>query len=124
MKSKSSKKHLLLAQNGAQMDATGHVPKIMSNEDLDGAVENFLDENFSIEVDFFDVDEALELVAAPAGANNMPSPTAEQDATRNSYPLLQSGARAIMLVLNVPLDEALRAMDEKWDNFFQYNLDD
>ena len=116
--------YLLLAQNGAQMDANGHVPKTMSNEDLDGAVENFLDENFSIEVDF-DVDGALDLVAAPAGANNMPSPTAEQDATRKFLPIVaKRGEGENAEYWAVPLDEALRAMDEKWDNFFQYNLDD
>jgi hypothetical protein len=117
--------YLLLVQQGAVMDANGKVPKGLTNEDLDGTVENFLKENFDdLEVDF-DCDGALDLVAARAGSDGHPIPTPSQNATRKFLPIVAySGEGEDREYWAVPLDEALRVMDEKWDNFFQYNVDD
>jgi hypothetical protein len=116
--------YLLLVQNGAVMDANGNVAKGMTNEDLDEAVEKFLEGNFDIEVDF-DVDGALELVAARGGPDRKPIPTPSQDATRKFLPIVgYAGEGDEREFWAIPLDDALRAMDEKWDNFFQYNVDD
>jgi hypothetical protein len=115
--------YLLLVQQGAVMDANGNVPKALTNEDLDETVEVFLKENFdNLEVDF-DCDGALDLVAARAGADRRPIPTPSQDATRKFLPIVgYAGEGDEREYWAVPLDEALRIMDEKWDNFFQYNL--
>jgi len=112
--------YLLLVKNGAVIGANGQPGGTMTTKDLDVAVERFLDDNFNIEVDF-DVDGALELVAANAGADNLPKPSNEQDGIRKFLPIVAHKDGAYWAV---PMDEALRAMDEKWDNFFQYNLDD
>ena len=49
--------------------------------------------------------------------------TEEQAASTMFVPLVQAqmNAEGELLYMAKPLPEALRVMDYKWDNFFQYN---
>jgi hypothetical protein len=116
--------YLLLVENGCVIDDNGQVGNTMTSEKLDEAVELCMDKKWGIEVDF-DVDGALELVAARAGSDHKPVANPSQESTRKFMPIVgYTGEGDAREYWAVPMDEALRAMDEKWDNFFQYNLED
>lgn len=85
--------------------------KAMSEEEIDGKAELFLQQHFDgIEIDF-EVDDALDKVIV------------REDDSRKHLPIVDviQTAQGILYKAK-PIEEALRVMDEKWDNFYEYNL--
>ena len=87
----------------------------MCEEELDGLVEAFLHKNFKgLEVDF-EVDDALSKVIihdGPQAHKHIPIVRVLEGAGENGVDLYEA----------IPLNDALRVMDEKWDNFYEYNV--
>ena len=82
-------------------------------EEIDERAEMFLKEKFEgLEVDF-EVDDALDKVIA--------KPEGEQRETDLPIVDVIEGADGVTRYRAKPLDEALRVMDEIWDNLYQYN---
>lgn len=87
----------------------------MTEEELDGRIESFVHEHFDgLEIDF-EVDDALDKVIEKEG----PQP-------HKHLPLIivheGAGPDGVNLYEAKPLEEALRIIDEKWDNFYEYNV--
>jgi hypothetical protein len=82
-------------------------------EEIDERAEMFLKEKFEgLEVDF-EVDDALDKVIA--------KPEGEQRETDLPIVEVIEGEDGVTRYRAKPLDEALRVMDEIWDNLYQYN---
>ncbi|MBU52312.1 MAG: hypothetical protein CL920_26770 [Deltaproteobacteria bacterium] len=84
----------------------------MTEDELDAKIESFLKENFDdIEIDF-EVDDALDKVIEKEG----PQP-------HKHIPIVEviDNPGGETLYKAKPIEEALRIMDEKWDNFYDYN---
>ncbi|MAD60151.1 MAG: hypothetical protein CMH49_01380, partial [Myxococcales bacterium] len=96
--------------------------KPLTEAELDDAAERFLNESFNgLEVDF-EVDDALEKVTVKLDANGQEVQTEEQQASTMFLPLVhelidESGE---VRYRAKPVADALEAMDDRWDNFFQY----
>ena len=71
----------------------------MTEQELDARCESHLKNEFGVEIDF-EVDDALEKIV------------------REGLVVDQEGRYEAVSLL-----EALRRLDHKWDNYFQYNLD-
>jgi hypothetical protein len=85
----------------------------LTEDELDEQIESFLHENFDdIEIDF-EVDDALDKVIEKDG----PQP-------HKHIPIVEcvTGPDGQERYRAKPLSEALRIMDEKWDNFYEYNV--
>ena len=95
----------------------------LTEEELDDAAERFLNENFSgLEVDF-EVDDALEKITVELDQNGQAQLSAEQQDSTMFLPLVHAlnDQEGVTRYMARPIDEALEAMDYRWDNFFQYN---
>lgn len=84
----------------------------MSEEELDGTIEGFIKENFNgLEVDL-EIEDALDKVVEREGEHpykHMPIVTTS------------TAPDGTILYQAKPLEEALRVMDQKWDDYFNYN---
>ena len=95
----------------------------LTEEELDDAAERFLNENFSgLEVDF-EVDDALDKITVELDANGQEQINEEQLNSTMFLPLVHaiSSEDGETRYRARPIEEALEAMDYRWDNFFQYN---
>lgn len=95
----------------------------LTEDELDGEVERFLNKNFSgLEVDF-EVDDALDKVCVHVDAQGQEALTETQAHSTKFVPIVQcvTGPDGVERFSAKPIEEALRLMDEKWDNFFDYN---
>lgn len=86
----------------------------MTQEELDGRIESFVHEHFDgLEIDF-EVDDALDKVIEKEGPQphkHLPLVIVHEGAGPNGENLYEAK----------PLEEALRIIDHKWDNFYTYN---
>ncbi len=86
----------------------------MTEEELDGRIEAFIHEHFDgLELDF-ECDDALDKVIEKEGPQphkHMPIVIVHEGAGPNGEDLYEAK----------PIEEALRIIDEKWDNFYEYN---
>lgn len=85
----------------------------MTEDELDGEIEAFLKEKFDdLEIDF-EVDDALDKVIVKEGHQ-----------PHKHIPIVDiiEGEDGVTRYVAKPLEEALRVMDEKWDNFYEYNV--
>lgn len=85
----------------------------LTEDELDARIEAFLHEQFDeLEIDF-EVDDALDKVIEKEG----PQP-------HKHIPIVEviEGDDGVERYVAKPLSEALRIMDEKWDNFYEYNV--
>ena len=94
----------------------------LTEEELDEAAERFLNTHFKdLEVDF-EVDDALEKLCVPLNDQGVPEMSELQARSTMFLPIIRAsrGADGVTRYEAAPMSEALRLMDEKWDNFFQY----
>jgi len=94
----------------------------LTAQELDEAAERFLNKHFKdLEVDF-EVEDALEKICAPLNDRGEAAPTPLQARSTMFLPIARAarGADGETRYEALPLPEALRLMDNKWDNFFQY----
>jgi hypothetical protein len=95
----------------------------MTESELDAEAENLLNQHFeNLEVDF-EVDDALEKITIQVDQQGQEMWNEELASSTMFVPLVQAqmNADGELLYMAKPLAEALRVMDHKWDNFFQYN---
>jgi hypothetical protein len=95
----------------------------LSEKELDEEAERLLNDNFNgLEVDF-EVDDALDKITVEVNAQNQEVITQGQVDSTMFLPLVRAttSADGDIVYEAKPIKEALRVMDEKWDNFFQYN---
>lgn len=96
--------------------------KPLTEAELDDAAERFLNDSFNgLEVDF-EVDDALEKITVKLDANGQEIQTEEQRASTMFLPLVHelSDESGETRYRAKPVADALEAMDDRWDNFFQY----
>ncbi len=94
----------------------------LTEEELDEAAERFLNTHFKdLEVDF-EVDDALEKLCVPLNEQGVPEMSEAQARSTMFLPIIRAsrGADGLTRYEALPMREALRLMDEKWDNFFKY----
>jgi hypothetical protein len=98
--------------------------KPISEKALDEDAENLLNRHFDgLEVDF-EVDDALDKICVQVDKNGVEQLTDEQRNSTMFLPIVCAieDADGETLYEAKPIEEALRIMDEKWDNFFEYNI--
>jgi hypothetical protein len=84
----------------------------MTEAELDSAVERFVHQQFNLEIDF-EVDDALRKVVDRGDTTRSTVlPIVAVDGNRDGAECYRAK----------PLEDALRILDEKWDNLFQYNV--
>ncbi len=96
--------------------------KPLTEAELDDVAERFLNESFNgLEVDF-EVDDALEKITVKLNAQGEEVPSAEQSASTMFLPLVHEfvDENGEVRYRAKPVADALHAMDDRWDNFFQY----
>ena len=95
----------------------------LTEEELDEAAERFLNSHFNgLEVDF-EVDDALEKITVELNAQGQEVQTEDQAESTLFLPLVVAitGEDGETRYRAKPIDQALEAMDHRWDNFFDYN---
>ena len=96
--------------------------KPLTEAELDDAAERFLNESFNgLEVDF-EVDDALEKITVKLDENGQEIQSDEQRASTMFLPLVHelTDESGEVRYQAKSVEDALEAMDDRWDNFFQY----
>ena len=95
----------------------------LTEDELDEAAERFLNSHFGgLEVDF-EVDDALDKITVELDAQGQEVQTDDQSESTLFLPLVVAftGEDGETRYRAKPIDQALEAMDYRWDNFFDYN---